>query len=373
MDKLYRICTKCIMDTTDPEIRFDENGICSHCHQYERTIHTRSYTSKKEAGALERLIEEIQKSSKGRKYDCIIGVSGGVDSTYCAYLTKKIGLRPLAVHLDNGWDSELAVSNIENTLKKLDIDLYTHVLDWEEFRELQLSFLKASTPDSEIPTDHAILALFYRIAARENVRYVLSGHNTNTEGGGVAAWSQGHGDWRYIKSIQKKIGHKKLKNFPHYGPRMFLYYTLIKRIHWIQILDYFDYEKSRAMDIIQNELGWRPYGAKHYESIYTRFFQGYILPRKFGYDKKRLHLSSLVWSGQLTREQAFMELSRNDYPRDLQEQDKDYVLKKLEITSEEFEKIMTAEPKSFWDYPSYKKIFHKYTKVLSIYHSLKRK
>ena len=361
------------MDTSDPEIQFDEQGVCSHCLNYDRTIQSRSYLSKREPGALERLVSKIQKAGKGRKYDCIIGVSGGVDSTYCAYITKKLGLRPLAVHLDNGWDSELAVSNIEKILKMLDVDLFTHVLDWEEFRNLQLAFLRASTPDSEIPTDHAILALLYQTAVRENVRYILSGHNTATEGGGVAAWSQGHGDWRYIKSIQKRFGTRKLKDFPHYGPYRFLYYSLIKRINWIQILDYFDYEKFRALDILQNELGWRSYGAKHYESIYTRFFQGYILPRKFGFDKKRLHLSSLVWSGQLSRGKALQEIEHEEYTKDLREQDRAYVINKFEITSEEFERIMMSKPLRFWDYPSYKRVFHKYTKIISIYHSLQRK
>ncbi|MDH4220807.1 MAG: N-acetyl sugar amidotransferase [Candidatus Aminicenantes bacterium] len=372
MDRAYKICTRCIMDTSDPDIWFDEKGVCSHCHKYESAIESKSYRKKKEPGALERLLEDIKKKGKGKTYDCIIGVSGGVDSTYTAYLTKQLGLRPLAVHLDNGWDSELAVSNIEKTLKNLGIDLYTYVIDWEEFRDLQLSFLKASTPDSEIPTDHAILAVLYIVAARENVQYILSGHNTATEGGGVAAWSQGHGDWRYIKSIQKQFGTKRLKSFPHYGPLRFVYYNLIKQMKWIQILDYIDYDKKTALGVLQNKLCWKYYGAKHFESIYTRFFQGYILPKKFGYDKKRLHLSSLIWSGQMSREAAQGELANNDYSNKLQEQDKEFVIKKLEILSEEFERIMNQPPKSFWDYPSYKRIFYKHNWIIRIYHSLRR-
>jgi N-acetyl sugar amidotransferase len=372
MDRDYKICVRCIMDTSDPDIWFDEKGVCSHCHKYESVIQGKSYRKKKEPGALERLLEDIRKKGKGKTYDCIIGVSGGVDSTYTAYLTKQMGLRPLAVHLDNGWDSELAVSNIEKTLKNLGIDLYTYVIDWEEFRDLQLSFLKASTPDSEIPTDHAILAVLYIVAARENVQYILSGHNTATEGGGVAAWSQGHGDWRYIKSMQKQFGTKRLKSFPHYGPLKFVYYTLIKQMKWIQILDYIDYDKKTALGVLQNELCWKYYGAKHFESIYTRFFQGYILPKKFGYDKKRLHLSSLIWSGQMSREAAQEELANNDYSNKLQEQDKEFVIKKLEISSEEFERIMNQPPKNFWNYPSYKKIFYKHNWIIRIYHSLRR-
>ena len=367
----YKICNCCIMDTSDPGIVFDDTGKCSHCCRYQETIQSETYLKKRQSGALEKFIDEVKRKGRGKPYDCIIGVSGGVDSTYVAYITKKLGLRPLAVHLDNGWDSELAVSNIEKTLKILDIDLYTYVMDWEEFRDLQLSFLKASTPDSEIPTDHAILSIIYQVAARENIQYVLSGHNTETEGGGVAAWSQGHGDWLYIKSIQKQYGNLSLKSFPHYGPADFIYYSLIKNIRWYQILDYLNYDKRDAFEILQKELSWKYYGGKHYESIYTRFYQGYILPQKFGFDKKRLHLASLIWSGQITRDHALEEMNKTDYPEELQQQDKEFVIKKLGITSDEFSGIMSLPPKSFWDYPSYKKIF-KNKALLSFYHSLKR-
>ena len=372
MTKAYCICTKCIMDTSDPDVRFDHLGVCSHCHRYQETVRSESYQMKRKPGALEKLIDEIKRKGHGKPYDCIIGVSGGVDSTYVAYITKKLGLRPLAVHLDNGWDSELAVSNIEKTLKILDIDLYTYVMDWEEFRDLQLSFLKASTPDSEIPTDHAILSIIYQVAARENIQYILSGHNTETEGGGVAAWSQGHGDWLYIKSIQKQYGNLPLKSFPHYGPAGFIYYSLIKKMRWYQILDYLNYDKSDASEVLQKELSWKYYGGKHYESIYTRFYQGYILPKKFGFDKKILHLSALIWSGQISREYALEEMNKTDYPEELQKQDREFVIKKLGITEREFSEIMSAPPKSFWDHPSYKKLF-KNKALVSFYHSVQRK
>jgi len=373
MGRDYKICTRCIMDTSDPDIWFDQQGVCSHCHKYEDVIHGKSYLKKKDPGALENLIDDIRRKGKGKGYDCVIGVSGGVDSTYTAYVTKKLGLRPLAVHLDNGWDSELAVSNIEKVLKTLQIDLNTYVIDWEEFRDLQLAFLRASTPDSEIPTDHAILATLYQVAASQNVEYILSGHNTATEGGGVAAWSQGHGDWRYIRNIQKEFGVRPLRSFPRYGPFKFVYYNLIKRIKWIQILDYIDYDKKSALKTLENELCWKYYGAKHFESIYTRFFQGYILPKKFGYYKKRVHLSSLVWSGQISREAAVEELAKDDYPPEIQEQDREFVIKKLEVSSEEFDRIMKLPPRSFWDYPSYKRILSKYKWFMSFYHHLQRK
>jgi N-acetyl sugar amidotransferase len=347
-------------------------GICSHCRGYDALVNNSVYLSKRKAGALEELADHIRRRGKGKRYDCVIGVSGGVDSTYVAYMAKKLDLRPLAVHLDNGWDSELAVSNVKKALSILNIDLLTHVVDWEEFRDLQLSFLKASTPDSEIPTDHAILALFYEAAVKENVSVILSGHNTATESIGSASWSQGHGDFRYIRSIQKRFGNRKIKSLPHFGPIRFFYYTAIKTIKWYQFLDYLEYDKQKVMDIIQKELGWQAFCGKHYESIYTRFYQGYILPTKFGFDKRRAHLSSLIVSGQISREQALDEMSRSDYPVSLQDEDKKYVIKKLQITEQEFEQIMNAKPMSFWDYPSYKKLFHNHKQFMSFYHSLKR-
>lgn len=372
MVRSYQICARCIMDTSDPDITFDDKGICTHCHRYESTVLSASYLKKKEPGALESLLKEIKEQGRGKRYDCIIGVSGGVDSTFTAYKVKDLGLRPLAVHLDNGWDSELAVSNIEKTLKKLNIDLYTYVLNWDEFRDFQLSFLRASTPDAEIPTDHAILSVLYLAAVCENVRFILSGHNTATEGGGVGAWSQGHGDWRYIKQVHKRFGARPLKTFLYYGPFRFVYYTLIRRIKWVQFLDYLDYDKKKALIVLQDELGWKYYGGKHYESIYTRFFQGYILPKKFGFDKRRLHLSSLVWSGQISREEALREIGRIDYPVELQEQDREYVIKKLGLSFQEFDEIMNLPTHTFWDYPSYKKVFSRHRWLISKYHALKR-
>jgi N-acetyl sugar amidotransferase len=362
------------MDTSDPDIVFDEEGVCHHCHRYTSLITAPKYLAKKEDGALEKLVDEIKSRGKDKRYDCIIGVSGGVDSTYVAYLVKELGLRPLAVHLDNGWNSELAVANIEKVLNNLDIDLYTWVMNWEEFRDLQLAFLKSSTPDSEIPTDHAIFSLMYEIAAKEGIDYVLAGQNTATEGGWVPAWSQGHGDWKYIKSVNRLFGSgKKLKTYPHYGLFKFVYYTMIKKIQWVRILDYIDYNKDEAMDVLQNKLGWKYYGGKHYESVYTRFFQGFILPHKFGFDKKRLHLSSLIFSGQITRDEALAEMEKPDYPDELRQQDQEFLIKKFEISEEEFQGIMQAEPKSFWDYPSYKNSWlFKSKKLLNFYRSIKR-
>jgi N-acetyl sugar amidotransferase len=343
-----RICTRCVMDSSDPDIRFDEHGVCHHCARYDEAVRARVLSGAEAERQLAALVADIRRAGEGRPYDCIIGISGGVDSTYVAYAIKrKLGLRPLAVHLDNGWDSELAVKNIEHVLKKLDIPLHTEVLDWDEFRDLQLSFLRASTPDSEVPSDHAIVAVLYQTARREGVRYVLSGCNVRTESHLPRAWSQGHQDWRYIRSLQRQFGGRPLKSFPH---RNILDQ---RRVHWVDILNYLDYRKADALGVLEKDLGWRYYGGKHYESIYTRFYQGYILPRKFGYDKRKMHLSSLICSGEITREQALAELVAPPYPAELQASDREYVIKKLGISEAEFEQIMSAPPKRFDEYPSY--------------------
>lgn len=372
MNREYKICTQCIMDTSDPDITFDEKGVCNHCKRYAEFVKNELHYENGEA-ELKQIVDKIKKKGADNSYDCIIGVSGGVDSTYTAFKTKELGLRPLAVHLDNGWNSELAVSNIENTLKKLEIELFTYVIDWEEFKDIQVAFLKSSTPDSEIPTDHAILAILYKIAAKENIRYIITGQNVVTEGYGVTSWSQGHGDWRYIKSINKIFSkNNRLKSYPYYNNYKFLYYTLIKRIRIIKPLNYIPYIKKEAIDILTNKLGWRAYPGKHGESIYTYFYQSYILPSKFGFDKRRIHLSALIASGQITREEALKEIAKELYsPEDLN-RDKEYILKKLDLTEKIFEEIMSAPRKTFWDYPSYKSLpIFKIKFVKSLYYLLR--
>ena len=354
----YQICKKCIMDTSDKEIIFDDSGICNHCKRAEQLQNSFpiNLTNKEREKELKKIVRTIKISGRNKKYDCIIGVSGGVDSTYLAYIIKELGLRPLAVHLDNGWNSELSVHNIEKCLKTLDIDLETIVLDWEEFKDLQLSFLKSSTPDLEIPTDHAITAVLYTIASRYGVKYIIPGSNFNTESVLPRTWSHGHNDWRYIKSLQQKFGKRKLKTFPHLSLLDYIYHLTIERIRMVKILDYVDYNKKDAVETLKKKLKWVPYGNKHYESIYTRFIQGYILPKKFNYDKRRAHLSSLILSGQMTRQEALKEINKSPYPsKKMENEDKEYVMQKLNITEKEFEDIMKKPPKHFWDYPSYEK------------------
>ncbi len=349
---IYKICSRCIMDTSDPDITFDEHGICNHCKRYEIELPKRAFKGDDAKQKLVSLVKKIKQAGNNKEYDCIIGVSGGVDSTYVAYVCKKLSLRPLAIHFDNGWNSDLAVSNIKKVLDKLDIDLFTYVIDWEEFKSLQRSFLKVSTPDSEVPTDHAINALLFREASRRNIKYIISGMNFATESMSVPAWSYGHSDWKYIKAVQKTFENTPLKNYPHFTFLDLFWWTFIKGIKTISILNYMEYNKKEVMNVLQNELEWVYYGGKHYESVYTRFFQGYILPHKFGIDKRRGHLSDLINAGQLTRDEALIEIQNEGYPRLLLEEDKIFVQKKLGFTNEQFEDVMHMPRKSFQDYPN---------------------
>lgn len=351
MNSAYQMCVRCVMDTSDPDIQFDEYGICSHCHRYDRFVSRYVFAGEYGLRQLEKIVDKIKKDGRGKPYDCVIGVSGGVDSTMVAYKVKEYGLRPLAIHLDNGWDSELAVSNIHRMLNILGIELYTHVIDWEEFRDLQVAFLKASTPDSEIPSDHAIVSLMYQMAEKVGVKYVISGDNIRTETHVPEAWSQGHFDWKYIQSVHATFGRVPLHTYPHRTWWQEERYR--QKQTWVYLLNYIDYVKKDAVAILEKELGWRNYGGKHYESIYTRFYQGYILPTKFGYDKRRGHLSSLICSSEISREEALQVLEQPTYPPNLQEDDREYVVKKLGLTQQEFDEIMQAPPKTIYDYPSY--------------------
>jgi N-acetyl sugar amidotransferase len=340
------------MDTSDPNIEFNEAGLCNHCIQYENELSRRVFVGQEANEKLKDLVEKMKSHGKVKDYDCIIGVSGGVDSTYVAYLTKQLGLKPLAVHFDNGWNSELAVSNIEKTLDHLGIDLYTYVIDWEEFKDLQLSFLKASTPDGEIPTDHAINALLFREANKRGIKYIINGMNFAAESISVPGWAYGHSDWKYIKSVQYLFGSVKLKHYPKFTFFNLFWWSIVRQIKVVSILNYVDYKKDAVMKVLQNELGWVYYGGKHYESVYTRFFQGYILPEKFGIDKRRAHLSDLIKSGQISREDALVELEKPGYEEQLFRQDKDFVIKKFDLNEASFKAILNLPAKTFRDYPN---------------------
>ena len=354
----YKVCQRCIMDTSDREISFDQAGSCNHCTRYFERVAVEQFSGDDGEKRLQSLVDTIKQRGRGRDYDCIIGVSGGVDSTVVAYHVKQLGLRPLALHLDNGWNSELAVDNIKRTLDRLEIDLYTHVVDWEEFRDLQLSFLKASVSNCEIPTDHAINALLIKTALKMRIKYVLHGGNLATEGILPISWGYYNQDLKHLRAIHRQFGSQPLRTFPQISLFRFVSAIMLRGVKYIPILNYLNYNKNAAKELIQNELGWRDYGGKHYESIYTRFFQGYILPKKFGYDKRRAHLSTLVCSGEMTRDAAIEEMKTDPYASNDLEQDREFVIKKLGLTEVEFSEIMEAPVKQHAEYPSNSFFFH---------------
>lgn len=366
--RTYQQCSRCVMDTTDPDIFFDQQGICNHCKDYESLMLRLPFclAEPQRKQELYKLVDKIKISGKGKRYDCIIGVSGGVDSTYLAWFVKSLGLRPLAIHLDNGWNSELAVDNIKNLVEKLKIDLYTHVINWEEFRNIQLSFLKASVPDCEVPTDHAIIALHYIIAQKENVKYIITGANSFTESAIPVSWTYSYTDWKYIRGIHGIYGTVPIQSFPFASPLKLKYFKHVLNIRQLLLLHYINYRKDEVKQYIQKELGWRDYGGKHYESVYTRFFQGYILPHKFGIDKRKAHLSSLIYSNQISREKALAELNSSPYQDDLLHTDFDFVLKKFDLSRAGFDEIMGLPIKSFRDYPNSMNLKNKYRKIKNL-------
>jgi N-acetyl sugar amidotransferase len=341
------------MDSTDPNIIFDEKGQCNHCKSYLENLPKLPALQNTAKEQLSNMVNRIKETGKRGKYDCVIGLSGGVDSTYVAYVvTKILGLRPIAVHMDNGWNSELSVKNVENIVKKLGIDLYTKVLNWDEFRDLQLAFLKASTPDSEIPTDHAIGATLYEVAAKYNIKHIISGANFITERIMPHAWSQGHWDYRYIKNISQKFGKIPLKTFPYLNDLKHFYYEKVRGIKFVPIFDYFKFDLQIARKTIQEELEWKDYGGKHYESLYTKFFQGYILPQKFRFDKRKGHLSNLICAGFLSREEALKKLEHPAIKKDEVGSLKQYVAKKFNISDSDLEEILALPTKTYQDYPN---------------------
>jgi N-acetyl sugar amidotransferase len=365
MNKPYKQCTRCIMDTTDVDITFDTQGVCNHCNRYDEQKSTRMWDGEQATIELQKIVAKIKAAGKNKEYDCIIGVSGGVDSTYVAYVAKQQGLRPLAIHFDNNWNSELAVSNIEKTLKTLNIDLYTYVIDWNEFRDLQLSFLKAATPDGEIPSDHAINALLFNEANKRGIKYILNGMNFASESIAVPSWAYGHSDWKYIKGIQKLFGSQSLHNYPHFTFVKLFYVTFVKQIKSVSILNFVPYNKQEAMDVLQNKLSWVYYGGKHYESVYTRFYQGYILPKKFNIDKRRGHLSDLINSEQITREQALQDILTPPLTPAMEADDKAFVLKKFNFSEHDFDTMIASPNKTFRNYPNNYNLVVKIKKVVN--------
>jgi N-acetyl sugar amidotransferase len=360
--KNIQICSRCILDNTVPEITFDSEGVCQYCKIYDEL--DKLYPLDGTNTRLENLIDKIKKKRRGSSYDCIVGVSGGTDSTYTLMKVVQYGLRPLAVHFDNGWNSKLAVENIEKICTRLNVDLYTYVVDWEEFKDIQVSFLKASTCDAETPTDVGILGTLFRIASQKNISYILYGHSFRTEGVTPIGWS--YYDGYYIKSVHKKFGKVKMKTFPNILWYHFLYYIYFKKINMVSFLNYVDYNKAEAKKILETELDWKYSGGHHHESIYTHFFQSFLLPRKFNIDKRKTEFSAMILSKHETRKNALEHIQSTSYPY---EQDiVDYTLKKLDISQDEFERILKLPIKTFRDYPSYLSIIRLFKPLIHVLH-----
>lgn len=357
------------MDTSDPEITFDSLGRCNHCTNYSRVLSKRIYQGESSDILLKNIVQTIKKKGKNSDYDCLLGISGGVDSCYAAYILKKLGLRVLAVHLDNGWNSEEAVTNIMNVCRKLQFDYQSYVLDWEEFKDIQLSFLKASIVEMEIPTDVAIPGALHKMAAEYNIKFIISGGNYATEGILPDSWFYNPKDLILLKSIQKKFGKKIISSFPVFDYKKEIYYKFFKGIRTIYLLNLVPYSKKIAIDILKSELGWKNYGGKHYESKFTGFVQSYIQPVKFNVDYRRATLSTLICAGEATRDEALKELSMPSYNPETISREKNYVAKKLGISNEAFDSILMLPIKSYKDYPNDQKklefIYKIYRKIFN--------
>lgn len=348
-------CAQCVMDSTVPDIIFLDDGTCNYCKAFLcllKTIDPADLEVRRKN--LFDLVDQIKKDGSGKQYDCIVGVSGGVDSAWVLYQAKQLGLRPLAVHMDNGWNSELAQNNIEKLVKKLDIHLYTHVINWHEYRELMQAFFDADVVDVELLYDNAMYAVNYRLAKQHKIKWILAGTNKSTEGMRMPpGWNWFKFDAHNIRRIGARNGVKRLTTFPAIGSLDFVWFTFVRKIKWVSFLDFFDYKKDEALSVLEKECEYKRYPYKHYESIFTRFYQGYILPKKFGIDKRKLHLSTLVVGNQMKREEALKLLCEIPYPNvNVLNEDIDYFLKKMQWTHAQLESYLDRQEVSHSVYGS---------------------
>jgi len=365
--KEYRICTNCVMDTTDSKISFDEEGVCDHCNDFLKNVKPNWHTNEKGRAQLEAIVAQIKKSGKGKDFDCLLGVSGGVDSSYMLHITvKEFGLRPLVFHVDGGWNSELAVNNIEVMIDKLGLDLYTEVIDWEEMRDFQLAFIKAGVPHIDIPQDHAFIATLYNFADKYNIKYILNGGNISTECvRNPMEWLYYGTDMAQIKDIHRRFGTIPLKKYP-LSPilKHKFYLRYIKGVKVVKPLNYFTYIKKEAVKILTDTYGWKEYLQKHFESRFTKFYEGYWLPLKFGYDTRKVQYSSLILTGQMTRNEALERLKIPAYnPEKIADEFK-YIATKLNITEEELRSYLNAPNKTYKDYKNQESLFVLGAKIL---------
>lgn len=337
----YRQCSLSVMDTiADPNITFDKEGICNYYYEYKNAEINSTKTGNEGLELQKKIAQKINLSKGKNNYDCVLGLSGGADSTYLVYKAKQLGLNPLLVHFDYGWNSETAIKNVENAVEKSGFDLYTVVMNWEEFKSLQRSYFKSSVLDLDVPADHMIFGALYKVAIKFKIKYILSGNNVWTEHTLPPSWNYNKFDFINLKNIHKKFENTSLKHLPKLGLFELITYQNIYKVELIQLLNYEYYNKKEVIEIIKKELGWIDYGGKHNESVFTRFYQGFILPVKFNIDKRKAHLSNLIYSGQLTKEQALKELEKPPYSLELMKSDFEFVAKKLGFSNNEFEQVL---------------------------------
>lgn len=345
-------CLRCLMSSgIDTKFSLGKSGVCLGCESFESRKSARWKPHGESDGSFQKVVDSIRTRGKNSKWDCVLGVSGGVDSSYLALKLKDVGLRVYAVHVDNGWNSQTSVSNIHAVLDHCGFELETAILHAPTFYDLQKSFLLASVPDLEIPTDHAIQAILWGKARELGIPTIISGMNFATESAEFEHWAYGHSDWKYIHAIWERFGRPNAERYPHFS-----YIELLKNnlsgIRIVSLLNYVNFHKEEALQRLSDETTWRPYGGKHYESVYTRWVQGYFLPEKFGIDKRYAHFSDLVRSNQLSKEDALVELNNAQYPQQLRYQDQLMVLSRFDLSPSEFEALSLEKTKTFRDYPS---------------------
>lgn len=352
----YQICVQCIMDTSDPRIAFDDKGVCEYCRNFELQIRPSWHPDERGARDLVRIAAEIRKAGKGKDFDCIIGLSGGLDSSYATYIAKeRMGLRPLVFHVDGGWNTDQAVGNIEKLVDGLRLELFTEVVNWREMKDLQVAFLKAQIPDQDGPQDTAFFSAMYRFARKNGIKYVLTGANYSTECcREPEEWGAYPGiDKRLIMAIHKRFGTSELKTFPLIDILVYkIWYQRFLGMKIVKPLNLVPYVKADAEAELAHRFGWKPFQHKHHESRFTRFYEDYWMPRKFGFEKRRAHFSSLIMTGQMKREAALDRISRPEMGDHFQKQEFEYVANKLGLTVSELRVIFEGENKTYHDYPN---------------------
>ena len=368
--KEYQVCTNCIMDTTDPDITFDERGWCDYCRNFYENILPDWHTDERGEKELEKIVQKIKRYGKNRDHDCLIGISGGVDSSYVALIAKeKLGLRPLLYHVDAGWNSQVSVNNIQRLIEGLGLDLVTEVIDWQEMKDLQLSFFKAQLANIDIPQDLAFFSSLYNFAIKHKFKYILTGANYSTECVREPnEWGAYYPtDMRFVKDVHNHFGKIPLKTFPTSNIFTYkLYYRYIKGIQVVRPLNYVPYIKEDVKKVLIDRFGWQSYAQKHHESRFTRFVECYWLPKKFGYERRKAHLSSLVLTNQMTREEALLKVAAPELDEQTMIQDFEYVAKKLDLTVEELQKLFDGENKSYRDYKNNMTLINLGTKVMNL-------